>query len=918
MVREYRCKGRGTDDTHLEHLCVLYGTLTHRVYQTNMSSAHRDPSRTFLHGISSAITMSRSYDNGPGKRILWMNMIAMVVNEERFRIRSAFQGFISYDLKVIMTNHGVAVLTTCDMQVNINVLVPKTEDSMTKLFEHIMGHIRHTWEEYAIDMRPIRNLVDMPKPYHVQRRVVPSRRCARIIQFVDGVVECMGRHIHPRSIVTDPRDLAGTTPLSRMTWFDDDGVVYWHRFSCGTIVTFDNPKVDMVKVLELPPQLEDGEIIASALTPCCKLFVASLTPRNLGQCLDMMDASWVPPEFRRFSAIVAKAAFGISDQLIVGCGTVLSPPVAMSQRDIVCDMMQVFAVFGEMVSASTRTADRVIVKLVDLVESFDDKLAWRKWSLQSEFLYALVGCATPSRLHRLCQKHTCMYHVTALYLKHNTTWTSEMRKMAQFVSTVDVQSLEEDDPVVEVRSKFERLSVETSMCGRRLMEDEVKCAPRSPSTTTTPVATTHVVTTTDTNEFSVEASTAPATLHDVAKRFHTIVLGSMHECELIGSGVFHDAGDVDVVVGVSGSATLEDAYNVVWTALRTYVETVWTAQYDRVTDEHVSVIRGTFEGHSMDVQVYRTDASDPTEAESMTRRAIQLSKSLSAGITSNHCRDVAWMHTFADAAAWKGHRLCRLSGIAITCIAIVVGQGCNTTNLVSRLRDVIAQETPVLDFDVQQSTTRGGRHRPMSSLVVIVNEMNIATRLTVGITRHLLDTLCMAVQKPSLDPNVYHQWRRRTMVPCLRVRPREVGRTVPLTLHTSLARLDGHPYIDSVYVQDGDDGTLCILVTLDSSASTQRYGFRDTDRLTRVSDTSVLVHRGTLTWTLCCKDASEHHTTPSAWSARDTSVANMVLVDPPYYGACVPNAPFLMLDAMKTFDPFHWLFVDERDGGLTV
>ena len=119
-------------------------------------------------------------------------------------------------------------------------------------------------------------------------------------------------------------------------------------------------------------------------------------------------------------------------------------------------------------------------------------------------------------------------------------------------------------------------------------------------------------------------------------------------------------------------------------------------------------------------------------------------------------------------------------------------------------------------------------------------------------------------------------------------------------------------------MHDEEDGTLCVLVTLDSAACAQRYGFRDTDRIVRASDTCVLVQRGAVSWTLCCKDALHHHNDAHPWSERGASVANMVLVDPPHYRACVPNAPSLMLDAVNSFDPHHWNVVDERNGGLTV
>ena len=86
------------------------------------------------------------------------------------------------------------------------------------------------------------------------------------------------------------------------------------------------------------------------------------------------------------------------------------------------------------------------------------------------------------------------------------------------------------------------------------------------------------------------------------------------------------------------------------------------------------------------------------------------------------------------------------------------------------------------------------------------------------------------------------------MVCCLGLLPLDANRTVPRTLYASIVKLEGHPLIESLYVDDyvvSRGNGIRIRVTVVPDADSTRYGFRDTDTLQRYnSGTGVCVTRG--------------------------------------------------------------------------
>tara|TARA_B110001450_G_scaffold248290_1_gene264290 strand:- start:228 stop:1601 length:1374 start_codon:yes stop_codon:yes gene_type:complete len=400
----------------------------------------------------------------------------------------------------------------------------------------------------------------------------------------------------------------------------------------------------------------------------------------------------------------------------------------------------------------------------------------------------------------------------------------------------------------------------------------------------------------------------PDITHDeLVARIAATVFQNVYECTLIGSGIFYNGSDVDIVVHVPDVDSLEVAYGLVERM------TGWCRQYDRVSTEHIAVLRGQFEGHKVDAQVWRgVHSLERTRAEQETHRALTLTRALREKTDARLRRMVHELHTFMDHVGFKGHCHCRLPGVAVTCIAIVVarqGSVSSRSSMLEQMRMHLETDVPCFDFDDED--IRGGqpqrRDRPTCAVQVVVNEINAASRMTACVTRHLLDTVAWSLHAHrTISPRA---WRARHMVTCLRMRPQhDPHRTIALTLHSSMSKMDGHPSIDTAYADEHPEtGDVLVRVTLRHDP---RYAFRGTETIVRVAgvESIVMVSRndGRRQWPLCTHPRTSASTSLAS-SVAEAGTEMFVRVDDEL---CVPNAPHLMSDLLGYFDVRHWMRVD--------
>ena len=293
------------------------------------------------------------------------------------------------------------------------------------------------------------------------------------------------------------------------------------------------------------------------------------------------------------------------------------------------------------------------------------------------------------------------------------------------------------------------------------------------------------------------------------------------------------------------------------------------------------------------------------------------------------------------AAGLKGHTLGRLPGVAVTGLGVALGRDAATLRgVLVRLRDALGREAPCVDVDEADGGATS-EARCACPLVVLVQERNVATRMSVATTRLLLDAVAHAVT--ALDDvslvrrAAYDAWRRRTMVLAARLVPADRTRTTALTLHGALARLDGHPLVDAVHVEEeeeeeqeqetteqetteqettpatkgGDAGAIRVLVSV--AKASERYAFGADDAVVeggewdgsavRRTGRTVRVRGGVREWPLAVQEDAGQPRVP--WAARGDERDTRRLLQMPS-GTLVANAPSLTVDVTNCFGEAHW------------
>jgi len=886
--------------------------------RSHVTPATQEDARVFLSGICLAIGITQGYESTFGKRVLWMVFLGLVSECSEFYERSLDQHFLHYSIKVFNCAHGVVLATMRDYQININLFIPCSDDTAEALYDWMTNRLKKDFYDYAIDMRPILRFICFPQPHIWRRNMIPSARrlddveydaARRVIVFEEYVLPIT-------EVITDVNDLSKYRPIRRMDVTDDDDTLYWHRFECGTIVGFHNPHVELHTFCRVPrPTLP----ITSHLTPICKRVVRALDPKCGAECIDIIETECITVEARRVFVGIHRSHFGITDELIVAVGAYLgdslrgnSKNLMLAELSIVYETMRKFA--GESV-----TYTRLLEGLMNWLDHFQKTYMWRHWLITSPFMHALVDAVQTPHMRRICVQHPVLYHIMSVTIcsNHSTPieWSRETTERAHMVchaTNVEdgtyVQTLRRlyDDWTRGNLQALEELSTEKS-------ESDV-CS----LTATTASDEFEEVSLHDCIETPIALTTSPSVAygdethvtgtHDgVVARIASDVLENAYECTLIGSGIFYNGSDVDIVVHVPDVDSLGDAYELVERM------TGWRRQYDQVSTEHIAVLRGEFEGHKVDAQVWRgVHSLERTRAEEETHRALTLTRALREK-TDVHLRHMVHeFHIFMDHVGFKGHCHCRLPGVAVTCMAIVVarnGTVSTRSSMLEHMRTHLETDVPCFNLDDDNVTDgpQNRRDRPVCAVQVIVNEVNAASRMTTSVTRHLLDTIAWSLHAHhTASPRA---WRARHMITCLRMRPQhDSSRTIALTLHSSMSKMDGHPLVDTAYADEHKEtGDILVRVTLRRD---QRYAFRGTETITRVSGTESIVmvsrNSGMRQWPLC--------THPCANSSTSLAPCVAELVDEMFVRVddelCVPNAPHLMSDLLGYFDVRHWMRVD--------
>ena len=896
--------------------------LASRSVPPSPSIAH---SQVLLKALGLALTGAMRYPESKGHEVLWglFRKVACLTHEPP----NSLLRLLSYDVRLLGTDHGIVMYMVRDLQVHAMGMIPVAPGNEASLLQDFNNELNANFLDHGVDLRLLAaTRQGCPQPQVSLRRFIPASRYLREMTLQGNTLACCGYEHAIDAVLTDMRALGEYKPASRISRDDPLDKRYWYRMPCGTVIVFTNPEVGLHVLSAEPLTLPLGSACDHIDCPDVKKIYRNMTtPPNREECLAGIASKCVPGFVRYEMVDAAIRTFGYSDDLIRATAEHVAVAMPPEHRIVLLEEMLLIARIMQLnkgISAPTK----VLATVLAWLPMFQDTFRWRKWLHASVFVRTAVSKVPTEQLVQLVHKHPQLTYVAARDIEAHLPWTHAYLQRALKV-VVEGPVVPSEYAYDSIRNVCAHVSLAcsrqqgflTELCdgaadSRALGSPAARAVPTKPlAKPPVPRKETARAAPTTTTDAADAPTEVHATHHALVQRMGArLFANEKFECELIGSGVFFADGDADVVIRVPAEYDRAAAYDTVQRC------TQWTPCYDSVSDQHVAILCGTFEGVAVDAQVIRdVPCSAHTRAEKETAKALRLTRSLVQGTDASMRQCIATLHRFFTLANLKGHKLCRLPGIAISCTAALLSRdhasgSASDMALVDRFRDVLAEEFPHVDFDNGDFAT-GTQARPNCALQVVVQETNVATRLTVGTTRHMADICAYAVSAFTtmpVDSAAFRAWRVRTMRVCTRVAPKgDAARTLSMHLHSAVARLDGHPLIDSVYVEEEDDGgggEITVRATLLREADVQRYGFSSRETIQRDGTLhQVRVSRdGTDgSWLLCAQLRSDVCGAVVGGIAEACSVASMIAVDAEL---CIPNAPHLTRDATHCFDARYW------------
>lgn len=859
-----------------------------------------------LQSACHTIGVTKHFENTHPKLLLWAIVISTITASSRFRENVEQQWLLSDDLKLFDTALGVVIFTVREWQVNVNLLVPRVRQSAHELLQQARDFFSEHYPGYALELTPLRTHIrSVPKPFFTYRRVVPSReRRLEITLSADGRLVSWNEtsSVSVTRLLTDPKEVAAHRPWALMALDDPFETTYWHRFECGRLAAFTNPLFPIkVPAPKLPDCFAEDAHVECRVLEDVRQCLVGLAPQCVEDLGVMVCADWVPVTVRALAIELGVKRLGLTDELLTLVG---SQRLSISNgKSLLEELYRVADVFRV---HRNRESRRILLALSATLKNIQYTEEWRTWMLNSSVLHALLLHTEYCDWKRACDTCDALYDITAIVL-------FAMLQHDDAVMLLQGKDLQKAERIIAVRPdaapthpswylmdhirkrnsesrRASRIMMHESTMGVRACKSHDRHGKSSGRTSKKEVESSDPV------AVVVASPTFVATHVERAARFAS-ALGV--PCELIGSGIFHDEGDLDVVALVPGAASLEQAYDEVKRCLANVSPARWDEKYERIDGEHVAVLSGTFEGHSVDVQVWRGELAGTTPAERKTRCALQLSRRLARELDDLTRERVRFLHRWASVAGLKGHILGCVSGVGLTCLAILATPS-SLEFLLQGVRDILAQEVPALDFDRSAvGGTRPGRSRCDTPLSIVIDDCCVTARMTTGSTRHLLDMVSFAVSLPSseqrrLDARTYVQWRHENMIRAVTMVVLDPSRAT-LALRRALCALDGHPIIESFHLEE-DAGTLIVWVTLDPHVDATRYGIRDTDEIV-VQDKRAFVVRGGRRLPLLSSSRPAHQSSPPC-------VTDVIHIGS---DTAVFNAPSLFIDVAACFDARVWM-----------
>lgn len=858
------------------------------------------PTRELLKGLGTLANFVRDYEDSHSKATVFNVIMGIVTEIHDFRRKVCDMEFFAPPLILMPLRAGMIAYTMKDKQINLHFAVPVALHMGWPMMQQMADKMDTLmFEAFTVNMRPLRiSTPDLQGDCIRYRRTIPATadpltlESERLVKYEDKTVEV-------QRVFLEPREVSNFVPLTKANEDYPEDTIFWARTSCQKLVAFRNPFLPVMKATCHPDCITDIRTVYTCFPATLHPFVDSIYPSTLEATILALRDENIPGYVKPTLVLCCKALFGIRDELILQVG-VLMQKQQILPTPLHNDMLKMTRLvkMGYMKNSN----DSIIAQgVVDVLKNCKDQRLWDKWVLDSQFVYFLFDCAEMETIRRMCEGMSIFRFALAKLLRiRSGNWGRKEREQAVFLRKLCASQENAVDDEKIVFDELLRVNELADAVGGQIIKEEERKAARherrkSTKCSETPPSEESKGTPSECGPAASLHWKTPATHHSVVAELSK--KWPQFQWTLIGSGIFFNSSDADVVVHVD-APSLRDAYVAVENATGFH-------RMGIVDGQRLCTLHSTWNGIPLDVQVTRHAAETPSEIE--TWNALSLGKRLQNESSHVMRENVRCMHEWCNAANLKGNRRCKLPGVAVTCMAVTLTVRRNVasiTFLLESLRHIVGSQTPCINFDAWDDEVGPlESRRPESPLAVIVNEKNVAQRVTVAWTLHLLDTVAFAATLSSqdvYDSAVYDAWRRQTMVYCATMRPSTEG-VLARTLLTTMSKLEGHPLIESYHVDDGlCTGDVVVRCTLLSGGS-DKYKFRPHDGIVS-HDGYIMVHGRGRTIRL---NTSEGPGSPFSASTASGVTCNHWF-ESEHKGQRFPNAPYLSIDVIAAFNPMLW------------
>lgn len=876
----------------------------------------------FARTLAAAVTATLSFSDSYARNLLWCCWSALFFTNRTGRTVLEQASFFQAPVELHVCRSGLVIFTRCPArrECRVSFVVPRN----TSLSEQLAMETC-VWcdsspfvEHYAIDLTPCRNQIEgVLSPVRTAHRMVPSD--ARRDEIVlEGDRICYNRGHHANDVVVLRRDqIRDFKPLGSMRVDDPYSQRYWTVAACGAIVGFCNPILPLTRTFPYCPVAitDTCEAVGVAGDKLLQQFLMAsfaeeLTPPLERLCISgrIENSSVALPMIAR--ALVVSRLYtvcGLSDRLLSVASQMLTTVNGCIRGNtheveslLSCDLrdaVEVGACVGAMVNGDmklSRVAARLAQVANRLLANDCSVSTWEDWFRSSPSVAQQVQKETPEALVAAAKTWKLLWHVAVELLagdeasakrgarldalapaawdrralqRHKAAWEEARaeRKLHRKAATAAAAVLRAVFANVNRNFADEARRRETPTCAVDLSAPEEAAAP---------------------------ASAAAVVVRELRKRFDDEA-----EWHVIGSSAFSRGGkDVDLVLVVSCNSSLTDVYANAAERLR------FTLQR-RVSEERVNLLTGQVLGHSVDLQIVRRSFS--SAGENLSRSAMAIAKLFEQGMDRCLVLAVEELHHFFDCAGLKSHILCRVPGVAITCVAVILGATCGSVqglpHTLRALRERLTHSFPYFELEEVEngrSFIKTTVCRPKSPLTVRVREQNLSTRMTAACTRNLLDTVAFACSLGAdelLRPESFSKWRTCEMFRAAACRPKHPS-SIAKTLFAAVESLSSHPLIETMYVLEGEGGNVEVFVTLRHKGD-EKYGVSGFEVM-HCEGEYALLQKGRMMVPLIISVGMP-------LDLKFTSFSRQIVVQ----GGCVPSAPFLTVDVRAKFSKEEWSFL---------